>query len=437
MTRLSLPKAIQLCIAILLCFSTEIFSQDFNQEANRHQKLGDSLEHAKQYKSAARHYQAEVKLRKMIAYKKQASVNAGYSYAMAQMPDSALVCFENAVRQFGLSNSNWLDTEPALAQVRKLKRFTELRKYMSELQGAQQDPDQAMFVTSDINLFWKAYDLYQKDSSNAQKIFLTEYFEKGSPSLQEYYRIKTPNIGGLKGFVHNIKKMPRFYESIRANTEQVAALEDTIRVIYRNLKRWYKPSKFPNTTFVIGAWSSGGTVTNYGSILGADMQSANANTPISELNLWQQKNLIPFVGLKHVVAHELVHVQQNNMAGDTTLLCHAIQEGMADFLGELISGKTANERLQVWAVGNEKKVWAEFKKEMYLDRYSNWIANSNQETADRPSDLGYWVGYQICKAYFEQASDKKKAISDMLNIKDYKAFLIQSKADEKLSGSTK
>jgi len=116
---------------------------------------------------------------------------------------------------------------------------------------------------------------------------------------------------------------------------------------------------------------------------------------------------------------------------------HAIQEGMADFIGELISGKTANERLHDWAVGNEQKVWAEFKKEMFLNRYSNWIANSNQETADRPSDLGYWVGYQICKAYFEQASDKEKAISDMLNIQDYKAFLITSKADEKLSNSNK
>lgn len=71
---------------------------------------------------------------------------------------------------------------------------------------------------------------------------------------------------------------------------------------------------------------------------------------------------------------------------------------------------------------------------MFLDRYSNWIANSNQETADRPADLGYWVGYQICKFYFDEATDKRGAISEMLNIQDYKAFLVQSRTDEKLSG---
>jgi hypothetical protein len=305
---------------------------------------------------------------------------------------------------------------------------------MSDQESTQHDPGQAKFLTSDINLFWKAYDIYKKDSANAERIFLTEYFEKGSPDLQEYFRIKTPNIGGLKGFVRNIKTMPRFYESIRANTEEIVHLEDSMRVIYRNLKNWYEPSIFPNTTFVIGAWSSGGTVTNYGSILGSDMYAAATSTPISELNLWQQKNLNQFAGLKNVVAHELVHVQQSQMAGDTTLLCHAIQEGMADFIGELISGKTANERLHVWAVGHERQVWEEFKKEMFLDRYSNWIANSNQETAERPSDLGYWVGYQICKAYFDQAADKKQAIHVMLNIQDYRAFLTKSKVDERLMG---
>ena len=45
---------------------------------------------------------------------------------------------------------------------------------------------------------------------------------------------------------------------------------------------------------------------------------------------------------------------------------------------------------------------------MYLDRAYNWIANSEQETDDKPADLGYWVGYQICKAYYEQATNKKK-----------------------------
>ncbi len=59
------------------------------------------------------------------------------------------------------------------------------------------------------------------------------------------------------------------------------------------------------------------------------------------------------------------------MAGDTTLLCACILEGMADFLGELISGKTSNEQLHIFAKGKEKIIWKNFKKEMYLNKADN------------------------------------------------------------------
>lgn len=90
------------------------------------------------------------------------------------------------------------------------------------------------------------------------------------------------------------------------------------------------------------------------------------------------------------------------MAGNTTWLRTYILEGMADFLGELISGKTANEQLHIFAKGKEKIIWKNFKKEMYLNRSDKWIANSEQETADKPADLGYWAGFQICKAYYSE-----------------------------------
>ena len=135
--------------------------------------------------------------------------------------------------------------------------------------------------------------------------------------------------------------------------------------------------------------------------------------------------------MPYTVAHELIHYEQRGMRSDTTLLAAALKEGMADFIGELISGKTANERLKLFAKGKEKAIWTDFKKEMYLSRAYNWIANSDQETANKPADLGYWVGYQICKAYYEQATDKKKAVYEMLHIQDYKKFLKQTNLDEK------
>ena len=71
---------------------------------------------------------------------------------------------------------------------------------------------------------------------------------------------------------------------------------------------------------------------------------------------------------------------------------------------------------------------------MFLNKASNWIANSAQETADKPADLGYWVGYMICKAYYEEMADKKQAVYDILHITDYRQFLEKSRLDEKING---
>ena len=116
------------------------------------------------------------------------------------------------------------------------------------------------------------------------------------------------------------------------------------------------------------------------------------------------------------------------MASDTTLLKAAILEGMADFIGELISGKSANTQLQQFAKGKEKLIWDKFKTEMYLDRANNWVGNGDQDRPDWPSDLGYWVGYEICKSYYNNANNKQQAIYEMLHIKDYRKFLNESKS---------
>lgn len=166
-------------------------------------------------------------------------------------------------------------------------------------------------------------------------------------------------------------------------------------------------------------------------MLAIDQACMSPIADTSELNIWEKHNISSFENLPYTVAHELIHYEQDGMATEIILLAVALKAGMADFIGDLISGKSANERLLVFAKGKVKFIWSDFKKEMYLERAYNWIANSEQETAERPADLGYWVGYQICKAYYEQAKDKKKAIYEMLHIQDYKKFLEQSKLDQK------
>ena len=50
---------------------------------------------------------------------------------------------------------------------------------------------------------------------------------------------------------------------------------------------------------------------------------------------------------------------------------------------------------------------------------------------DRPADLGYYIGYKIAEAYYKNAADKKQAVKDILEIKDFNEFLKASKYEEK------
>jgi uncharacterized protein YjaZ len=250
---------------------------------------------------------------------------------------------------------------------------------------------------------------------------------QASPGMQDYFAYK---VSSLSSFVKGHDKKAKFYAGIRKNTEHVETQKKQIQQSFVKLKKLYPATRFPAMVFIIGNFTSGGTASDNGLLIGLDQDAGSANVPVGELSLWQRNNLTDINALPYLMAHELIHYQQKGMGSDTTLLKGVMVEGMADFIGELISGKTANTRLHMWAKGHEKQVWADFKKDMYLNKAEHWIANSEEETADKPADLGYWVGYYIYKAYYQNSTNKKKAIDDMLHVKDYKGFYKLSKADE-------
>jgi uncharacterized protein YjaZ len=113
------------------------------------------------------------------------------------------------------------------------------------------------------------------------------------------------------------------------------------------------------------------------------------------------------------------------MKSDGTLLSQSLNEGGADFVGEIISGMSINETLYNYGGTNEQKLWTEFKAEMDGKKFDKWLYNGGK-IKDRPADLGYFVGYKICEAYYKKAKDKRQTLVDILNIKDTKEFLKKS-----------
>ncbi|HMJ48743.1 MAG TPA: DUF2268 domain-containing putative Zn-dependent protease [Ferruginibacter sp.] len=407
-------------LILLFCFLSTIASaQNITAKA-------DSLYNAKQFVACGPLYVKAAGLSEFKGTMASNYYNAACCYAMAGNKDSAFLLLKKAV-DLGWNNKSHLLKDTDLLGLHNEKSWSELVESIKEINAWTGDPTQAKLVTTDIINFWHAYDLAQKDTANRLAIYKKHYIDNGSPGLQDYFAMK---VGNMRSFVRGHDSKAKFYKAIRPNTLEVESQKPQMIHSFVKFKELYPNARFPAVYFVIGNYTSGGTASGNGLLIGVDQQVKSDNIPIDELNMWERNNFVDLNKLPHIIAHELIHYNQFNLANDTTLLAASLREGMCDFIAELISGKTANERLHTWIKGKEKMVWEEFKNEMFLNRAKNWIANANQETADRPADLGYWTGYMISKAYYNNATDKKQAVHDILNIKDYNDFYKKSKVDE-------
>ncbi|RYY36425.1 MAG: hypothetical protein EOP46_06540 [Sphingobacteriaceae bacterium] len=409
-------------LSIIITFLTFTASA---QTVEQLSKSADSSYYAKNYKQAADKYITAAANADFNAQRNNFYYNAACCYALLGDKVQAFASLQKAVN-YGYVNFKHLkkDTDLVLLHADpQWKKFETMQPPVT----SSSNPEKAQLITTDIDNFWRAYDLAQKDTANRARYYKLEYMDKGSPGLQDYLSNK---VGSVKQFVAQHDKTPRFYAAIRKNTLKVKEQKKQMLASFVKLKELYPQAMFPNVYFVIGRFNSAGTATNNGLLLGIDQIARSPEIPTDELNLWSKNNFMDIATLPNIVAHELIHFQQDSLPQDTTLLRGVLVEGMADFLGELISGSSANQRLLNFAKGKEKKIWDDFRKEMYLKRSYNWIANGNQETPDHPADLGYWVGYQICKSYYNNAKDKKQAVHDMLNIKDYRKFYEDSKVEE-------
>lgn len=419
-------KKIIFSLIILLLFNT-IQSQE-KQNVTAIKKEADEHYNSKNYESATNDYLKIIELSDFKSQKLNAIYNVACCLALQKKTDSAYIYLNKAIA-FGFTYKPHLLSDPDLENLHNSTKWENLIAKIPEPKLLNDNPDLARIITKDIHHFWEAYDLAKKDSTNIFNIYKEYYFDKASDGMEDYMGAK---VSSINNFIEHIQSHPKLYKTIRENTLKVDGYKKDIQRSFKNFKELYPEAKFPDVYFVIGAFTSGGTVSPSGLLIGTNQMSDGENVNTEELDFGDKLLMNKSKYLPHVVAHELIHFQQNEMQKDTITLGYAIKEGMADFMGELISGETANRKIFEWAKGKEKQIWSDFKKDMYYDRYYNWIANYNTASEDSYPDLGYWIGYEICKSYYENANDKKQAIFDMLHIKDYQKFLNDSKWELKL-----
>ncbi len=136
--------------------------------------------------------------------------------------------------------------------------------------------------------------------------------------------------------------------------------------------------------------------------------------------------------------HEFVHTLQNR--SNNALLAHCLNEGACDFIAEIINQKKLSETFPNGYIDfgykNEKDIWTEFKrfiKSNEKGKFFDWLYGKKGRSLNgtQMKDLGYFIGYKICKAYYDNSIDKKLAIKEIIEMDvstDEKArsFLLKS-----------
>lgn len=269
-------------------------------------------------------------------------------------------------------------------------------------QRVNHDPDAAELITSDIPNFWRAYD--QMTPENDLFVFKREYLDRGSAGLKDFSKARFT----VCDLVNAVESNRAFYASVRQDTLRVEGMKGRMRASFRKLKELYPEAVFPDVYFLVGANNSGGTTSDRGLLIGTERFGGR----IEEM--------------PYTVAHELVHYQQK-YPEKLDLIGLSIKEGSADFIGELISGKSSNPDLPAYGDAHERELWAQIQKDNEQGDWGVWLYDANKAKArGMPKDMGYYVGYKITEAYYRRAADNRQAVKDILEIKDVRRFVNDS-----------
>ena len=263
------------------------------------------------------------------------------------------------------------------------------------------DPEKARITADDVTLFWKAYDHWQHDlkadPAKLAEVLQKQYLDSGSQGVKDFI---PGRIVSAQHLAETILKDRAYYEGTRSNDQRIHNALPEIRRDFAELKKLYPDAVFPPVYFVIGAVSSGGTSSEHGLMIGAEMLS-------------DKNPMVPTTDPVAIVMHELVHFQQKH--SDSDLLASCMLEGAADFVSELAAGRNINERNKPYGDSHEETLWLKFQEDINRkDRRDDWLNNYDKKNPD----LGYYIGYKISQALYESAKDKSAALRMIIEMRD-------------------
>lgn len=296
-----------------------------------------------------------------------------------------------------------------------MKRFILLLSSGFIIQCLPAQTSQELFFTEDIERFWTAYNAIIQSADTAEQRMILEsiYLDPASDGLKEFQAARNYTADT---YLEAIRSYPEFWASIRSNTEEVHQQFPLISKALDKLEALYPFMKRYPIYFTIGAFRSNGTIGEDKVLIGCEMALGDRETVVDELPEHLQSyytSYTPIEDLPYLCVHEFVHSQQQPIQHD--LLRYCIYEGIAEYIADLACEQDPYLTSIAFHEKHFEKVRNRFQNEFLIPANTYlWLWSSNKIFGER--DMGYAVGYEMAKGYYEQAINKQEAIRAMIEL---------------------
>lgn len=265
--------------------------------------------------------------------------------------------------------------------------------------------------TSDVARFYRVYEAAGGHPTAAQ--IQRGYLDVGSRGLRHLTEVRNVNADNI---ARAVATQPDLYINARSCLEELPRIRERLVRTFDNLLALYPDAARPPVTILV---SRGRPIAIAGPGEGVQVALEALCSDLAARLLGARID-DRFV---NVIGHEYIHVQQKMERENPTVLERALEEGIAEFLGELIAGGVSNVAVHAAAEGRQLEIETRFAADLDSRDLSAWFDNTTEE---EPGQLGYWVGYRVARAYYQNSADKGAAVAEMIELSDAHAFLERS-----------
>lgn len=300
------------------------------------------------------------------------------------------------------------------------------------------DPLAARVDDSDARRFARLWAATKGEPTAAQ--LDADYIAKGSRGVAVF----TPGRieSGARMLASIVKDRAVYADAVERCLPWVELTNAELRATYLGMKGLLPERPLPVIAVVIGGNNSGGTAAEGIQVIGLEVICRLSRTRAEFTDAMRQ-----------FFAHETVHTfQPGRDAPPKDFLLHqALEEGVADYITQLVTARVPNPARAEWAAGHEAFIWNEFEKDRTIvsagtdakgsmDKtadaaFHRWFGNAGDPPKGWPDELGYWVGMRIAEHYVAASRDQHAAIETLLDPANATSVLRASRYDPRANSA--